>query len=120
MKDIFGLVLLLITGVVALLMCLWLFIDYAKNRKTYHVLWIISMLVLFVSGVLIVLFDWTFLEHQLVPTVAVLIPVGFATGLLYVTFENRWYARIFGFLEALLIIALAILRYVAEIYQQLS
>ncbi len=113
MTDILGLVLLLITGVVALLMCIWLFIDYAKNKKPYHVLWGISMLVLFVSGVLIVLFDWAVLAHELVPAVAALIPVGFATGLLYVTFENRWYARIFGVLEVLLIIVLAILRYVA-------
>jgi hypothetical protein len=114
MTDILGLVLLLTTGVVALLMCIWLIIDYAKNRKPYHILWAISMAVLFVSGVLIILFDWGVLENALVPAVAALIPVGFATGLLYVTFENRWYARIFGVLEVLLIITLVFLRYFAE------
>jgi hypothetical protein len=77
MTDILGLVLLLTTGVVALLMCIWLIIDYAKNRKPYHILWAISMAVLFVSGVLIILFDWGVLENALVPAVAALIPTAF-------------------------------------------
>ncbi|MHA1214885.1 MAG: hypothetical protein ACTSR2_05985 [Candidatus Hodarchaeales archaeon] len=95
-EDPLALVLLLVTGVVALLVAIFLFKDYLENKKIFHALWALSFLVLFVSGVLIILFDFTVLSEPLVPVVAALIPVGLATGLLFAVWPDEKYGLIFG------------------------
>ena len=55
MEDTFGLVLLLLTGIVALIMGIFLYKEYMDSRKPEHALWGMAMIVLFVSGELIIL-----------------------------------------------------------------
>lgn len=87
--------LLLLTGVVALVMAIYLFRAYVADKKTAHLFWMISLLVLFVSGVLIILLGFEVLEEPLIPVIAALIPVGIATGLYYALWEDKNYGLIF-------------------------
>ncbi|MHA2290135.1 MAG: hypothetical protein ACXABG_15225, partial [Promethearchaeota archaeon] len=87
--DLMGAVVLLVVGVVAIILALFLLKEYLASRNMYHLSWAISFLVLFVSGVLIILLGWTeALENPLVPPVAALIPAGLAVGLLYSVYED--------------------------------
>lgn len=62
------------TGVVALVIAILLISDYLKNKKVYLLAWANSFLVLFVSGVLIILNGYEILTEPLVPAVAAFIP----------------------------------------------
>ncbi len=115
MDDILAVILLLITGVVALVVGIILLKEYLAKKTMNHLMWAISFLVLFVSGVLIILLDFDVLEDILIPPVAALIPVGLAAGLLFVMYEDKpkiaW-----GFLvyELIIIVAMLIMGIVAE------
>ena len=114
MEDTLGLVLLLLTGVVALVMGIFLYIEYMDSRKPEHALWGMAMIVLFVSGVLIILYDWAILEEALVPVVAALIPIGFAAGLLYAAYEVKTWARYFLMYQGVLLVIFLIFAIISE------
>ena len=114
MEDTFGLVLLLLTGIVALIMGIFLYKEYMDSRKPEHALWGMAMIVLFVSGVLIILYDWAILDEALVPVVAALIPIGFAAGLLYAAYEDRKWARYFLIYQAVLLTIFLIFAIISE------
>jgi len=57
--DILSALILLIVGVVAIVLALFLLKEYLSSKKPYHLSWAISFLVLFISGVLIILLGWS-------------------------------------------------------------
>jgi hypothetical protein len=113
--DIVAAIFLLLTGVVALVVGFILLKEYLAKKTMHHLMWATAFLVLFVSGVLIILFGFDVLGNILIPPVAALIPVGLATGLLFVMYEDKpkiaW-----GFLgyEMIIIVAMLIMGIVAE------
>jgi hypothetical protein len=114
MEDTLGLVLLLLTGIVALIMGIFLLKEHLNSRKPEHALWGMAMIVLFVSGVLIILYDWAILDERLVPVVAALIPIGFAAGLLYAAYEEVKWARYFLMYQAVLLVIFLIFAIVGD------
>ncbi len=104
--DMIGAIVLLVVGVVAIVLALLLLKEYLVSKKPYHLAWAISFLVLFVSGVIIILLGWAdAIGHELVPPVAALIPAGLAVGLLYAVFDDTQYG-LFYTIYALIVIAL--------------
>jgi hypothetical protein len=82
--DMVGALVLLVVGVVAIILALLLLKEYMASKKPYHLSWAVSFLVLFISGVLIILLGWgETLAIDLVPPVAALIPACLAIGLVY-------------------------------------
>ncbi len=110
--DILTLLLLLVTGLVALIMAIFLFMDYFKNKKVFHLWWAISMLVLFLAGLLFVLTDYAILYDPLIPIVATIIPVGLAVGLLYAVMPDKPYGLYYTIYSIVLIIVQAAGRYI--------
>ena len=83
-------ILLLITGVAAILFGLFMLLDFVKNKKIYHLLWALSFLVVFVAGVLLVVTnDYSLLLSPVVAALAALIPGGIAAGLYFAVFEEN-------------------------------
>ncbi|MHA1246373.1 MAG: hypothetical protein ACTSPE_03540 [Candidatus Thorarchaeota archaeon] len=111
--DTISLILLLLTGIVALVMAIFLFLDYTKNKRIYHLSWAISFVVLFLAGLLIVLFDFAILGNPLVPVVATVIPVGLAVGLLHAVWGDRTYGTYYAIYAAIMIVVQAATRLVA-------
>lgn len=89
LTDITAVVLLLLTGIVALLSGIFLLLDYLKNKKVHHLLWAISFLVLFLAGLLIIIVGWTILFEPIIPVITTLIPAFLAVGLLYVLYPEK-------------------------------
>ena len=99
--DMVGAVVLLVVGVLAIILALLLFKEYMASKKPYHLAWVVSFLVLFISGVLIILMGWgDTLAIDLVPPVAALIPACLAIGLVYAVWPR------FGLLYTLYCIVL--------------
>ncbi len=111
LTDVFGIIFLLLTGIVALIVGIILIKEYMAKNSMGHLFIGIGFLVLFVSGVLIILFGFEILENPIIPPVAALIPVGIATGLLFAIYDDKpkiaW-----GFLsyELVMIIITSIIR----------
>ncbi len=110
--DLVSLVLLLITGIIALVMTIFLFKDYAANKKLYHMWWGLSSLILFLAGVLIVAFDFAVLGNPAIPIVATFIPVGLAIGLLYAVWDDKPYGLYYTIYGILMVIIQIVARYV--------
>lgn len=90
-------ILLLITGVAALLFAIYMILDFVKNKKIFHLLWAIAFLVLFVAGVvLVVANDYDLLLSPLVSGLAVLIPGGVASGLYFTTIFDEKKSKLIG------------------------
>ncbi|MCY3414504.1 MAG: hypothetical protein INQ03_22845 [Candidatus Heimdallarchaeota archaeon] len=87
--DILSILLLLITGVVALLVGIILIKEYIAKKSFGHFFIAVGYLVLFVSGVLIIILGFEVLKEPIIPPVAALIPVGIATGILFFKFEEK-------------------------------
>ena len=76
--------LLLLTGLTSVYL-IYRFIEVFKERednKKHFIPLIVAFAVLFVSGVLVILFDFKVLEEPLIKIVATLIPFGIAIGLM--------------------------------------
>ncbi len=110
--DILSLILLLITGIVALLMAIFLLLGYFKEKKMYHLWWAISMLVLFLAGVLFILTDYAILADPLIPIVATFIPMGLAIGLLFAVMPDKPFGLYYTLYALIMIGIQAIGRYV--------
>lgn len=108
--DIVPLSLLLLTGVVALVLALFLAQAYLKDKGIHHLLWAISFLVLFISGVLIILNDFEILEEAAVPVVAAFIPAFLAAGLVYVVFDDQPWGMYYTLYVIVMIGILAVVR----------
>ncbi len=109
--DLVGALVLLVVGVVAIVLALLLLKEYMATKKTYHLAWAVSFLVLFVSGVLIILLGWEdALAFELVPPVAALIPAGLAIGLVFAVWPDKQYGLIYTLYCVVLIAALALMK----------
>lgn len=109
--DLIGALILLVVGVVAILLAFLLFKEYMKTKKPYHLAWGVSFLVLFISGVLIILFGWgDTLGNPLVPPVAALIPAGLAIGLLSAIWPDSQYGILYSIYAIIGILVLTIMK----------
>ena len=111
--DTMSMLLLHLTGIVALLMAVFLFMDYLKNKRIYHLWWAISFLVLFLAGLLIVSFDFAVLANPIIPVVATVIPVGLAIELLYAVWDDKPYGLYFTVYGIVVILVQLAARYVS-------
>ncbi len=110
LSDPVAIVLLLITGVVALVMGLVLIKSYIDEKKIHHLFWGISFLVLFVSGVLIILLEFTVLSEPLVPVVAALIPIGLAVGAYAGAWPEKKYWQTYGLYSLIMLLGLLVVQ----------
>ncbi|MHA2040155.1 MAG: hypothetical protein ACW98X_27445 [Promethearchaeota archaeon] len=108
--DLPAALILLVVGVVAIILALFLLKEYMATKKIYHLTWAISFLVLFVSGVLIILMGFAVLEEDLVPVVAALIPVCLAIGLFNTVWPDKQYWLFFTIYTVLGLIILTVAR----------
>ena len=108
--DIVPLVLLLLVGVVALVLAIFLALAYLKDKGLHHLFWAVSFLVLFVSGVLIILNGFIVLKEPLVPVVAALIPACLAIGLLYALYDDKPWGMYYAIFALVMIVLLAVVR----------
>lgn len=115
LDDLFAVVLLLVIGVVAVVMAILLILDYLKNKKVYHVAWAISFLVLFISGVLIILNGYTILEEPLVPVVAAFIPACLVIGLFFATWDDKLYGVYYTIFTIVMVAILAVVRLLPDL-----
>ncbi|MFX0205076.1 MAG: hypothetical protein ACFFDT_03755 [Candidatus Hodarchaeota archaeon] len=115
MDDPVAIILLLITGIVALVMTILLGRDYMMNKKIYHLAWAVSFLVLFISGVLIILFDYDILAEPLVPVVAAFIPACLVIGLFFAAWDDKPYGLYYTIFTLIMVVTLAIVRLLPEL-----
>ncbi|MFX1537229.1 MAG: hypothetical protein ACFFDI_23730 [Promethearchaeota archaeon] len=102
---------LLVVGVVAIILALLLFKEYLDTKKPYHLAWGVSFLVLFISGVLIILLGWEdTLGFALVPSVAAFIPACLAIGLVFAVWPDKIYGLIYTIYCLVLIAVLTIMK----------
>ncbi len=104
-------VILLATGLVAIYL-IWRFVQHFRSAGRYRpdLYYLGAFAVLFVAGVLLVVFGWDALENPLVVIVAALIPLGISLGLV-ADFLPRYEKAYVAFVVAGLV-AIAITRYV--------
>jgi hypothetical protein len=110
--DMIGALVLLVVGVVAIVLALLLFKEYMATKKPYHLAWGVSFLVLFISGVLIILLGWDVtilnvneeLVFQLVSPIAAFIPACLAIGLVFAVWPEKKYG-LFYTIYCLVVIA---------------
>lgn len=111
MIDILSAIVLLITGVVALVVGIALLQAYLADKALELLFWSISFLVLFIAGVLIIFLGFDVLGEPAIPPIAALIPVGIAAGLLFAIYsEKKTINWIFVAYELIMIIYTAIVR----------
>jgi hypothetical protein len=111
MTDTLGAVFLLITGIVALAVGIILLWNYFANKKIYHLLWAISMLVLFISGLLIILYDFAILNEPIIPVAAALIPMCLAIGITFAMWGNNKFVYLFAVYEVVMLLLLFIVKF---------
>jgi len=101
-------VLLLITGIAAVLFGLFMLLDFLKNKNMHHLLWALAFFVLFIAGIVLIFTnDYSLLLSPLVAALAALIPVGIAAGLYFVVFEEK--NKLYGYIYLLFVIVMVIL-----------
>lgn len=76
-------IILLLTGLTALYAIARVYQAHKKTPKIAYVLYMVAFAVLFVAGVLLILFGYGLLASPWVAVVTTLIPLGLATGLVY-------------------------------------
>ncbi|KAF5433448.1 hypothetical protein C5S36_06315, partial [Candidatus Methanophagaceae archaeon] len=99
MTDVgtFAVILLLITGVAALLFSVFMVLDYLKNKKMNHLLWAIAFFVLFAAGVILVIGgEFELLLTWPVSFLGAFIPGGIAAGLFYSSVFDEEKSNKFG------------------------
>ncbi|GAG26470.1 unnamed protein product, partial [marine sediment metagenome] len=101
-------ILLLLTGVAAILFALFMVLDFVKNKKIHHLLWALSFIVLFVAGIVLVLTnDYSLLLSPPVAALAALIPGGIAAGLFFVVFEEK--TKLYGYIYLVFTLVMVVL-----------
>ena len=106
----FDVIILLITGVVALIFTIFMVLDYMKNKKMFHLLWAIAFFVVFAAGVILVLAnDFELLLSPIVSVLGTFIPGGIAAGLIYSSIFDEEKSNKFGMIYIIFIGAMAIL-----------
>jgi len=107
-------ILLLLTGIAAILFALFMVLDFVKNKKIHHLLWALSFIVLFVAGIVLVFTnDYSLLLSPLVAALAVLIPGGIAAGLFFVVFEEK--SKLYGYIYLVFVLVMVVLVGIAKV-----
>ncbi len=104
-------IILLLTGLTAVYL-IYRFIEAIKlstDKPKYFYHYIVSMAVLFVSGVLVILFDFAVLARPEIKIVATLIPFALATGLMCQFYQK--YAKYYVIFMLLGFILIALMNY---------
>lgn len=104
-------IILLLTGLTAVYL-IYRFIEAIKlstDKPKYFYHYIVSMAVLFVSGVLVILFDFAVLARPEIKIVATLIPFALATGLMCQFYQK--YAKFYVIFLMLGFILIALMNY---------
>ncbi len=106
-------ILLLITGIAAILFGLFMVLDFLKNKKIHHLLWALSFIVLFIACIILVLTnDYSLLLSPVVAALAALIPGGIAAGLFFVIFEEK--TKLYGYIYTLFVLVMVVLIGIAK------
>jgi len=87
--NLFDQIVLLLTGLTAVYLIVRFFQDNKGGGKSYNLYYIISFVVLLVSGLLLIFFGYDVLENPLVVVVAYLIPLGISLGLVAEFYSNK-------------------------------
>ncbi|MHA1932307.1 MAG: hypothetical protein ACW96X_07180 [Promethearchaeota archaeon] len=106
-------ILLLITGIAAILFGLFMVLDFLKNKKIHHLLWALSFIVLFVAGIVLIFTnDYSLLLSPLIAALAVLIPGGIAAGLFFAVFEDK--TKLYGYIFLVFVLVMVVLVGIAK------
>ena len=93
---------LLLTGLIALYLCIHFYLGFTVNKKIYNIYYIIGFAVLLVAGVLLIFFTYSILSSPFVIIVSTLIPLSISLGLVtqYFPKQSKYYLAfvIIGFL----------------------
>jgi hypothetical protein len=101
-------ILLLITGIAAILFGLFMLLDFVKNKNIHHLLWALSFIVLFVAGIILIFTnDYSLLLSPIIAALAALIPGGIAAGLFFVIFEEK--TKLYGYIYTLFVLVMVVL-----------
>lgn len=104
--TIFDRIILLITGLTALYLLLHFFKRYQKQRALHDIYYMLGFGVLLVSGLLLIIFGWDILASPYVLSIASLIPLGIAMGLMN-QFLPR-YKKLFSWFALVGLLAIAV------------
>ncbi|HEY62130.1 MAG TPA: hypothetical protein G4N95_05705 [Anaerolineae bacterium] len=80
--TLFDRIVLLITGLIALYLSWRFYTRYGKKKALYDIYYMLGFIVLLVSGLLLIIYDFDILASPYVLTVATLIPLGISMGLM--------------------------------------
>ncbi|MHA2399061.1 MAG: hypothetical protein ACXADU_09250 [Promethearchaeota archaeon] len=101
-------IILLITGIAAILFALFMLLDFIKNKKIHHLLWALAFIVLFLAGIILVATnDYSLLLSPTIAALAALIPGGMAAGLYFVVFEDK--SKLIGYAYLAFVIVMVVL-----------
>ncbi|MCP4761883.1 MAG: hypothetical protein GY870_08875 [archaeon] len=114
-------IILLITGVVALIFTIFMVLDYLKNKKIFHLLWAIAFFVVFAAGVILVLTnDFELLLSPIVAVLAAFIPGGIAAGLYFSSIFDEEKSKKLGNIYLIFVIIGAVLIGITKFVSTLS
>lgn len=93
---------LLVTGLIALYLCIHFYRGFMVNKKIYNIYYIIGFGVLLVAGLLLIFFSYDILASPFVIIVSTLIPLSLSLGLVtqYFPKQSKYYLAfvVLGFL----------------------
>lgn len=104
--NLFDRIVLLLTGLLAIYLILRFYTRYRKEKGLHDVYYMLGLAVLFVSGVLLIIFGWDLLASPYVLTVASLIPLGISLGIMNQYFKE--YKKPYAWFALIGILAIAI------------
>ena len=103
-------ILLLITGVAALLFSVFMVLDFLKNKKMYHLLWAIAFFILFAAGVILVIGgQFELLLTWPVSVLGAYIPGGIAAGLFYSSVFDEEKSKKYGMMYVIFVLVGSVL-----------
>ena len=112
MTDVgtFAVIILLITGVAALLFSVFMVLDFLKNKKMYHLLWAIAFFILFAAGVILVIGgQFELLLTWPVSVLGAYIPGGIAAGLFYSSVFDEEKSKKYGMMYVIFVLVGSVL-----------
>lgn len=114
--NIFDLVTLLLTGLVAAYLVFRLFQDYqSKNPKPRpNIPYMVSFIVLLVSGLLLIFFGWEILPRPEIIVVTTLLPLGIAVGLVCEFYKEK-FGMPFKIFAVVGLLAIILTRFIPEV-----
>lgn len=114
--NVFDLVTLLLTGLVAAYLVFRLYNNYKLNepKPRPNIPYMVSFIVLLVSGLLLIFFGWEILPRPEIIVVTTLIPLGLAVGLIC-EFHKEKLGKSYKLFAVLGLIAIILTRFIPEV-----